>query len=360
MAASVRGRGSIALAVNERGITMAKKQSLQGKRLNSFGMDPAKLVVIGLDVKVPEDHELYELYDPRIDKPLVERTVKDMMKHGVDLDVVVRKYKFVKGTVVWGKALKADTELPVVVDGRRRTQHSREANVRLAKDKEPTIVVPVKVYKGSIRDAGLRSTALNRHREDDDVLMNARKAKVMFDRIKSEEDTAENFNVSVDQLRDWFRLLEGHPQLVQAVEKGEIAASPAIKLAKLPPDHQKVELEDAIAKGETSKSQIEARVRRKVAESKGTKKSELPGTPPTRRLLSEMRRIVKENESDILDVFESLEQAMISFLDFAIDGIISGSASGKLVKHLKEKAEESDKAEKKKAKTKPAVATVEA
>ncbi len=318
------------------------------------------LVVIGLDVQVPEDHELYELYDPRIEKPLVERTIKDMMKHGVDLDVVVRKYKFVKGTVVWGKPLKADTELPVVVDGRRRTQHSREANVRLAKDKEPTIVVPVKVFKGSVRDAGLRSTALNRHREDDDVLMNARKAKVMFDRIKSEEDTAENFNVSVDQLRDWFRLLEGHPQLVQAVEKGDIAASPAIKLAKLPPDHQKVELEDAIAKGETSKTQIEARVRRKMAESKGTKKSELPGTPPTRRLLGEMRRIVKENESDLVDVFESLEQSVVAIFDFVLDGIVAGTASGKLIAHLKKKAEEADKAEKTKKKAKPTPATVEA
>jgi ParB family chromosome partitioning protein len=338
---------------------MAKKQSLQGKRLNSFGMDPTKLVVIGLDVQVPKDHELWELYDPRIEKPLVERTVRDMMRHGVDMDVLVRKYKFLKGTVVWGKPLKEDTELPVVVDGRRRTQHSREANVRLAKEKEPLIVVPVKVFKGSVRDAGLRSVALNEHREDDDVLMKARKAKVMLDRIKNEEDVAEHFNVSVDQLRAYFRLLEANPSVVKAVEKGEIPPSSAIRLAKLPPDHQKVELEDAIAKGETSKAQIEARVRRRVAESKGAKKSELPGSPPTRRELTAMLRLVRENESDLVDTFESVEQAVIAACEFFLNGIASNTATGKLLAHLRKKAEEADKAEKSK-KSKPAATAVEA
>lgn len=331
-----------------------KKQALDGKRLNAFGKNPNDLVIVGLDVIVPEDHELFELYDERIKKPLVERTIRDMMRAGVVLDIVARKYTFAKGTVVWGKPLAQDTDLPVVVDGRRRTQHSREANRRLDEKGEPLIVVPVKQWKGTIRDASLRMVALNAHREDDDVLTLARKASSMLARVKNEDDVAEHFNVSTHQLREWLRLLEASPAVVKAVEKGSLPASSAIELTRLPPDHQKVELEAAIAAGETSKSKVTARVRRKIAEGKGVKKSELPGKPPTVRELREVWEFIRESNSDLLDGMESVEQSAMGFLGIVCDGVFDSSKASKLIAHsLKKLADAKAEARKSKGK-KPA------
>lgn len=100
------------------------KQAFEGTRGSFYKMSPEDITVIGLDTK---DDESHPLYDGRIHMPLEEDTVLNMMEHGVLVPIRVTK----------------DGKSAIVIDGRRRVLHAREANRRLKKKGQPTIFVPV-------------------------------------------------------------------------------------------------------------------------------------------------------------------------------------------------------------------------
>jgi ParB-like chromosome segregation protein Spo0J len=156
-------------------------QLLDGKRETMFRVDPATLTIIGLDT---DDGPEHQLWDERIKDPLNESMVKNIMALGVIEPIIV---------VVEGSG---DSRRAVVVDGRGRTRHAREANRLLKERGEPGLVVPVVAEKGmSEKDQQLLAVSLNEIRRDDPTMVKAAKAARMKQRGSSSQDIALAFGV---------------------------------------------------------------------------------------------------------------------------------------------------------------------
>lgn len=186
---------------------------------NVWNFDPNDLVIIGKDTDDGKDHNLY---DPRIKLPLSEAMVLSIMAQGVLENVTVAS--------IDGK--------PVVVDGRRRVLHAREALARLRKDdKEAALRVPATFRKDS--DAGLFATMIiaNSHRLNDHPVVEARKAEIMQQRHNaSDDEIAKAFGWTTQTLRNRRKLLTLPEKVLRKVQSGEISVTAATELAKMDPE----------------------------------------------------------------------------------------------------------------------------
>lgn len=198
-------------------------------------MPPEEIIVIGIDT---EDGASHPLYDTRIHKPLNEATVRDIMKRGVKEPITVTK--------------DGDESPPIVIDGRRRVLHAREANRRLAEEGiEVRIKIPVLPPERNSDDGRMLAlmVALNEHREADSPMNRAMKAQKYRDLGYTEQDTAEVFSVSPQTIQNYLRLLSLHPQCQKAVEEGAISPSAAYQLAAQPQAKQRALLEKMLKGG---------------------------------------------------------------------------------------------------------------
>ena len=219
---------------------MSMKQAFEASRRSFFMMDPASIVVIGVDT---EDGPEHPLYDARIHRPLNEATVRDMMRRGVKEPISVTK--------------DGAESPPIVVDGRRRVLHAREATRRLREEgHEVTIQVPVLPPErgDNGRMLGLM-VALNEHREEDSPLNRARKLQRYLDMGYTEQDAADTFAVSVQTIQNYLKLLSLHPQCMKAIEEGQLAPSAGYQLAAKPQAEQRALLEK-LTKGGKKKATI--------------------------------------------------------------------------------------------------------
>jgi ParB family transcriptional regulator, chromosome partitioning protein len=202
------------------------KTAFDAQRANIYQLDPNVVVIIGLDTPHGPEHVLY---DARILEPLREATVLDMMKRGVVTPIVVRK----------------DGSDAVVIDGRRRVMHAREANRRLAELGQPLIRVPAgSPRRGTDTDHFETLVVLNEHREADGPLNRARKAVTLLNRGRTEEEVAQLFAVSVPTLKNLLSLLDLSPEAQQAFSLKEIGLTEAYSLARQSRDDQVRTLEN--------------------------------------------------------------------------------------------------------------------
>jgi ParB family chromosome partitioning protein len=197
--------------------TTAKKGLMGVKLTNAFGVDPDDLIIVGGDT--PDKKS--PLYDERVNLPVNESLVKNIMVYGVLEPVLVRKNSH------------EDFE---VVDGRQRVRAAREANNRLreaGRDAE-VIRVPILVKKaeGGVL-AGMMVSA-NEIRQDDTPLAKARKAGHLIGLGRTEDEVATIFGVTTQTIGNWLRLLNLAPELLTQVEQGNVSASEASKVAKAP------------------------------------------------------------------------------------------------------------------------------
>lgn len=196
------------------------KTAFDAQRSNIYQLDPQVVVIIGLDTEHGPEHVLY---DARIKEPLREATVLDMMKRGVVEPIVVRK----------------DGEAAVVIDGRRRVMHAREANRRLVEAGQPLLRVPVlSPRKGTDNDHFETLVVLNEHREADGPLNRARKASTMLNRGYTETEVAQLFAVSVATLKNLLSLLDLGEDAQKALAEKEIGLTEAYGLAKRSQEEQ--------------------------------------------------------------------------------------------------------------------------
>lgn len=148
------------------------KVAFDGPRRNTFLLAPESpsIVIVGLDT---QDGDSHPLYDTRIHKPLREATVIDILLNGVIEPVIVTKGRKC-APLLSGEAVPAEAAL--VVDGRGRVMHAREANRRLLAAGSVPIRVPVlSPMRGSDSELLGRLVALNEHRQEDSALGKARK-----------------------------------------------------------------------------------------------------------------------------------------------------------------------------------------
>lgn len=256
-------------------------QLLDGKRETLFRVDPATLTIVGIDT---DDGSEHQLWDERINLPIDESMVLNIMALGVREPVVV---------VVQGKG---DKRVAAVVDGRQRVRHAREANLRLAKRGEPTLQIPVIAEKGmSDQEQTLLSASLNEQRQDDPVMTKAAKAARMKARGSSFQEIALAFGVTDQTVGLWLNINSLTDTVKKAISDGRLTPTAAGQLAGLTPEEQKTALaellEEAAASGK--KPTVEnAKDKVKAKKNGGT----VTVTAPKRRVL---RRVV-ENGAEVL------------------------------------------------------------
>jgi ParB family chromosome partitioning protein len=260
---------------------MAGTQLLEGRRESMFRVDPETLTIIGHDTKDGPEHPLW---DERINIPLDEAMVRNIMELGVREPVVL---------VVQGKG---EQRIAAVVDGRRRVMHLREANKRLAKQGEPKRDCPVIAEKGmSEKDQLLLSASLNDIRLDDPVMVKAAKAARMKQRGISYNEIALAFGVDTQTVALWVNINGLTDTVKKAVTNGSIKPTAAGQLAGLTPEQQREALGELLAGAERGEKPTVDRARAKAKTKRGNG-SPPPSEIPHRRVL---RRVV-ENGGEVL------------------------------------------------------------
>jgi ParB family chromosome partitioning protein len=194
------------------------KSAIDAPRGNTFLMDPEALTIVS--------DPAHPLYDERIHLPLDERMIRSIMKHGVRQAVNVRK----------------NEEAIEVVDGRQRVRHAIEANRRLIKEGAEPVRIKVMLERGTDADMAGLGVVLNVHRRDDDLMTKAKKAQRLLDLGKTDEEVEIDFGITRQTLRGWQNLLEASPVVQKAVAAGDVSASAAAVIAKLPRADQAAKL----------------------------------------------------------------------------------------------------------------------
>ena len=211
-------------------------------RTNALFFDPEKLVLV-TDKASP-------LYDERVNLPISESMVLNIMHHGVIQPITVRK--------------NPETGLTEVVTGRQRVKNAREANKRLAAQGLKTVLVPATVRPGD--DGGLAGVMVseNEIREDDTPMGRAKKMQRLMGFGHDEASLTVIFGCSGQTVRNNLALLDCCADVRKAVDAGKINVSHARALSKLEPEEQRdklallVEAGDGVQGHEKTKKQREA------------------------------------------------------------------------------------------------------
>lgn len=218
------------------------KTAFDAPRFSGFVFNPDELVIVGHDTKDGPEHPLY---DERINLPIDESMVLSIMAIGVREPVVVTRDA--KGAAV-------------LVDGRRRVLHAREANKRLKKQGEPEVKIRAVPESGSEEYLSHISVALNEIRVQDELLVKAAKAARMLARGHNEQDVAIAFGVSTASVKAWLKLEELPAQVKKAVNEGVLSAHAASKLHGLPREEALSKLDEL--KGEHAQTGKRATARK--------------------------------------------------------------------------------------------------
>lgn len=275
---------------------------MPAKRGNLHHYDPNEPKIIGLDTKDGPDHELY---DERIDLPVDESMVLNIMAIGVKEPIVLRK----------GPEGRVE-----VVDGRSRLRAAREANKRLKKlGEEPLYVAGVFESGDEVHLQGVM-ISLNEIRRDDNTVVKATKCLRLLGRNGNDiKAAAERFGVTTAAIKNWIKIGELTPKVKAAVAKGDISASAAAELHGLEKEEQVAKLEKLLAG-----AKVAPNGKRKKATTASAKKAAGKATGVPKRVL------VKLVEDE--DLSAKLEPETVFGLKLALGHVPpEGSKLGKIL-----------------------------
>lgn len=228
-----------------------KPQGLENAKYSKVvKFHPSHLCIIGLDTKDGPEHPDY---DSRVELPLNPDMVESIRENGVQQVVDI--------AIVDGQ--------PVVIDGRQRVRHAREAGV-------DEVTCQVKRLDDVAR--ARYAIIANAFRQNDDHVTEAEKARrleamVETDkegsevRLVSDEQICKDFGWSIGTLRNRRKLVDGTlPKTVlNMVKAGKLTVSAAMALHKSASTEEGWTAEDIIteakelAEGGTSKQAARAR-----------------------------------------------------------------------------------------------------
>lgn len=192
----------------------------------------------------------HPLYDERIHLPIDEGMVLNIMDQGVLEPVIVWK--------------DPETGLTCVVDGRQRVRHTIEANKRLEKAGQATLMVPGVAKRGSAIRMMQAMVSANEIRRADTPLGRAKKMVDALERGHDEKDLALMFGVSIQTVQATLALLDTTSDVQAAVEAGVVTATQARQLAKLSPDQQREKVKELESVSVEVKGHEKARRQREV------------------------------------------------------------------------------------------------
>ncbi|HVY65943.1 MAG TPA: hypothetical protein VHH11_14065 [Gammaproteobacteria bacterium] len=251
--------------------------------------DPFRLVIVGYDT---DDGEAHPLYDERVrDLDNVDPAwVANVAANGILTPIGVVR----------------DGDRVLVKFGRHRVVWARRATEALRREGAPGVKVPGYYARSEDKVSLGLIVAENEIRRADALLAKARKAARLCAHGYSVDDCATQFGVSVATIRNWLQLIEASAPVLRAVERGELGASAATELARLPRADQPAALTEALAKGAGA---------REIAETvRAKRRGETPSAArPMRPTVGVLRRVVAhlETHADDVDplVFQTLRWA---------------------------------------------------
>lgn len=224
---------------------MGTKPIAEGsKRVDMHLCDPDQLTIIGAKpftghAADTEDGQEHDQWDER---------VRTLAREKLDPNRVANVKKFnVKEPIIVKR--ERETGRLIVADGRHRTAWARAANAELREAGEAPLRVRVIVEDADDKTLAGLSVALNEARDDDGILVKARKVARLKERGYSIDELAATFACSKQTIRNYESLLRVHPDVLKAVDDGKIGASAAFELAKLPRDEQPTALAVLLANG---------------------------------------------------------------------------------------------------------------
>lgn len=270
------------------------KQALEGTRLNAFGMDPNDLTIVGLDT---DDGPSNPLWDKRIDLPVDEALVRNIMVYGVQEPVLVRK----------------NGDVPEVIDGRQRVRAAREANKRLEKAGSDIVRIPVMVRTGNDGHVFGVMVSTNEHRQDDGPIEKANKLSRYLDLGRSEDEACIAFGVSRATIRTWLAILNLDTSVQRAIDTGKVSPSAAAQLGSLPREEQKAQLDQLVAagaKGTKAAAQRIMRAHRAPADENAAT------VAPAKRLVTKLLKANKKLEEPVMSA-EFVRGVMWAFGDLS-------------------------------------------
>lgn len=174
-------------------------------------------------------------YDPRVELPVSEELVENILMNGVIQPITVKK----------------DGSDVIVVYGRQRVKAALEANKRRRGDK---IRVPCLAQRGEDIDLFGNMISENELRQDDNPMRKAEKCAKYINAGKTEAEAAVMFGVKQTTIKQWMKALDLSTPLKNAVKSGKIAMSAAAKLSSLSSDDQKKALDEATVAAPTTKA----------------------------------------------------------------------------------------------------------
>lgn len=196
-------------------------------------VNPDKLFISGIDTESDASND--PLFDERIFLDANENLVRNILKYGVQMPILVR----------------VDGQRVFVVDGRQRVRAARIAAQRQEESGEARLKVPVIHVSGDDQRVQGIMISTNENRADDDVLVKALKASRLMDLWGDIDEICTAFGRTRMTISSWLKLAAALPVIHEAIKAGKISSSVGIEIASLPRDEQEGEL----------KLRLEAKVR---------------------------------------------------------------------------------------------------
>ena len=182
-------------------------------------VDPEGLVVV-------RDKEHF-LYDPRVEEPLDEAFVLELMQVGVHTPIRT-----------FSNGVKNGRPNVLVVAGRRRTLHLREANKRRAARGEPPFRIPTIVVDGDDKSLVLLAISENAHRKQESPASRAAKVQRALQLGCTETEVSRALGVSFTTLKQLREYVNLDPSVQTAIDKKEIPLSATKSFAAVPREDQ--------------------------------------------------------------------------------------------------------------------------
>lgn len=239
-------------------------------RTNVLTFDPEDVVVV-TDPKSA-------LYDERVNLPVDENMVKNLMFHGQIKPVVIRK--------------NPETGQTEVVAGRQLTRAMREANKRLRERGEEPLLLQATIKRGDDGTLAGIVASENAIRQAESPLHIAKKMERLLGLGKTEKDLCVIFGFGVQTVKNHLTLLDCTAVVRNAVESGKVSVTHAVALAKLDPDKQRETVDNMLKAqaGEAGGAHQKAKKTRQAAEAAGIVQSKVRG----KKEIAEFRAKVEE------------------------------------------------------------------
>jgi len=229
--------------------------------------DDERLRIIGIDTEDGPEHPLWDVSD-----------------RNREADVSFAAQIVVDGSVGQPIKVRRDGKFYDVAIGRRRLAACRLIKAEPAKvaaylkalglpQAVRPVLVPIVIETGDDAKFATMVAAENAQRKDLSLLQKAQQATRLLDRVKDKRRVAVTYDVDVQTVTEWTKVLDLHPKVIAQIDK-TISLSAATKLAPLGREEQVTKLAELVAAG--GKVTIaKTKAAAKGSESAGLKRGEI-------------------------------------------------------------------------------------